>query len=54
MKEKLKSLRIRMLLPVIVMAVFVVTMLTTLFSRAYISMIVQQPVSKLYRGLSLS
>ena len=42
MKEKLKSLRIRMLLPVIVMAVFVVTMLTTLFSRAYISMIVQQ------------
>ena len=42
MKEKLKSLQIRMLLPVIAMAVFVVTMLTTLFSRAYISMIVQQ------------
>ena len=42
MKQKLKSLRIRMLLPVIAMTVFVVTMLTTLFSRAYISMILQQ------------
>ena len=42
MKQKLKSLRIRMLLPVIAMSVFVVSMLTTLFSRAYISMIMQQ------------
>ena len=42
MKQKLKSLRVRMLLPVIVMTLFVVTMLTTLFSRAYISMILQQ------------
>ena len=42
MKQKLKSLRIRMLLPVIAMTLFVVTMLTTLFSRAYISMILQQ------------
>ena len=42
MKQKLKSLRIHMLLPVIIMTVFVVAMLTTLFSRAYISMIMQQ------------
>ena len=39
MKQKLKSLQIRMLLPVIVLSVFVVSMLTTLFSHAYISMI---------------
>lgn len=38
MKQKLKSLQIHMLLPVIVMTLFVVTMLTTLFSHAYISM----------------
>ena len=31
-----------MLLPVVVMTLFIVTMLTTLFSRAYISMILQQ------------
>ena len=42
MKQKLKSLRIRMLLPVIIMTLFVVSMLTTLFTRAYISMILQQ------------
>ena len=42
MKEKLKSLRVHMLLPVVVMTLFVVTMLTTFFSRAYISMIMQQ------------
>ena len=42
MKAKMKSLRIRMLLPVIVMALFVVIMLTVMFSRAYISMILQQ------------
>ena len=42
MKQKLKSLRVRMLLPVIALSVFVVAMLTTLFSRAYISMIMQQ------------
>ena len=42
MKQKLKSLQIRMLLPVIIMTLFIVTMLTTLFSRAYISMILQQ------------
>ncbi|MDO5475615.1 MAG: PP2C family protein-serine/threonine phosphatase [Eubacteriales bacterium] len=42
MKQKLKSLQIRMLLPVIVMTLFIVAMLTTLFSRAYISMVLQQ------------
>ena len=42
MKQKLKSLQIRMLLPVIVMTLLIVAMLTTLFSRAYISMILQQ------------
>ena len=42
MKQKLKSLRLRMLLPVIVMTLFVVSMLTVLFSRAYIRMILQQ------------
>ena len=42
MKHKLTSLRVRMLLPVIVMTLFVVILLTVLFSRAYISMILQQ------------
>ena len=42
MKQQMNSLRIRMLLPVIAMALFVVIMLTVLFSRAYISMILQQ------------
>ena len=42
MKQKLKSLRIHMLLPVIVMVLFIVTMLTTLFAHAYINMILQQ------------
>lgn len=42
MKQKLNSLQIRMLLPVIGMTLFIVTMLTALFSRAYINMIIQQ------------
>lgn len=42
MKQKLKSLRVHMLLPVIAMTLLVVTMLTTFFSRAYITMILQQ------------
>ena len=42
MKKKLKSLQVRILLPVIAMTLFVVTMLTTMFSRAYISMILHQ------------
>ena len=42
MKQKLKSLQIRMLLPVFIMTLFVVAMLTALFSRAYIRMILQQ------------
>ena len=42
MKNRLSSLQFRMLLPVIAMALFVVTLLTTLFSRAYTGMILQQ------------
>ena len=42
MKEKLKSLHLRMLLPVLAMTLFVVIMLTILFSRSYTSMILQQ------------
>ena len=42
MKEKLTSLRLRMLLPVIVMTMFVVALLTTLFSRSFIRMMLQQ------------
>jgi hypothetical protein len=42
MKQKLMSLRVRMVLPVIFMTLFVVILLTTLFSRAYIDMILQQ------------
>ncbi len=42
MKQKLNSLRIRMLLPVIAMTLFAVIMLCVLFSRAYISTILQQ------------
>ena len=42
MKQKLKSLQVRMLLPVFAMTLFVVVMLTTMFSRAYINMILQQ------------
>ena len=42
MKQKLKSLRLHMLMPVVVMTLFVVILLTALFSRAYTSMILQQ------------
>ena len=42
MKQKLKSLQVRRLLPVFAMTLFVVVMLTTMFSRAYINMILQQ------------
>ena len=42
MKQKLKSLRVRMILPVIAMTLFVVILLTTLFSRAYSGMILKQ------------
>ena len=42
MKGKLTSLRFRMVLPVIAMTVFVVSLLTTLFSHRYIGMIMQQ------------
>ena len=42
MKQKLSSLRFRLLLPVIVVVLFVVTLLNTLFSRGYIDMILKQ------------
>lgn len=42
MKQKLSSLWVRMLLPVIIMTLFVVILLTTLFSRAFIDMILRQ------------
>ena len=42
MKQQLKSLRFRMLLPVVSMTLFVVILLTVLFSRAYTNMILQQ------------
>lgn len=41
-KQKLSSLRIRMLLPVIGMTLFVLLLLTSLFSRSFINMILQQ------------
>ena len=34
MKERLKSLRFRMVLPVVAMTLFIVILLTVLFSRA--------------------
>ena len=40
--QKLKSLRFRILLPVLIMVVFVITLLTSLYSRAFIQMILQQ------------
>lgn len=42
MKSKLKSLRFRILLPVIVMVLFIVTLLNTVCSRAFIRMIFDQ------------
>ena len=42
MKHKITSLWLRMLLPVIAMTLFIVILMTSLFSRAYISMILQQ------------
>ena len=42
MKRALKSLRLRMLLPVIAMTLFTVILLTTLFSRGFIAMILKQ------------
>ena len=42
MKQKLKSLRVHMLIPVVAMTLVVVILLTMLFSRAYISMVLQR------------
>ena len=53
MKMKLSSLRFRMLLPVIAMTLFVVTLLTMLFSSAYTSMILQQEQAENAVGFDL-
>jgi len=42
MKQRLRSLRFRMVLPVVAMTMFVVILLTSLFSRAYNGMILKQ------------
>ena len=42
MKQKLKSLRFRIILPVVAMTLFIVILLTVLFSRAYTGMILKQ------------
>ena len=41
-RQRSKSLRFHILLPVIIMAVFVIAVLNTLYSRAYIQMILQR------------
>ena len=41
-KRQFKSLRFRIMLPVIIMAVFVIALLNTLYYRAYINMILQR------------
>ena len=53
MKHKLTSLRVRMLLPVIAMTLFVVALLTVLFSRAYTNMILQQERDENAAGFEL-
>ena len=53
MKMKLSSLRFRMLLPVIAMTLFVVALLTILFSRAYTGMILQQEQDENAAGFEL-
>lgn len=42
MKQRLASLRFRVFLPVIVVVLFIVSLLNTLFSKAFISMILKQ------------
>ena len=42
MKQRLKSLRFRILLPMIAIVVFVIALLNTLFSRAFIRLLLQQ------------
>ncbi len=53
MKLNLSSLRFRMLLPVLVMTLFVVALLTMLFSSAYTSMILQQEQAENAVGFDL-
>ena len=54
MKLKLSSLRFHMLLPVIAMTLFVVIMLTMLFSRAYTRMILRQEQEENAAGFELA
>ena len=42
MKQKLKSLRIRMAIPVFVVSLFVVIILNSVSSRSYINMVLQK------------
>ena len=42
MKQRLKSLRFRILLPMIAIVVFVIALLNTLYSRAFIRLLLQQ------------
>ena len=53
MKLKLSSLRLRILLPVIAMTLFVVALLTTFFSRAYTRVILQQEQDENAAGFEL-
>ena len=53
MRPDFSSLRFRMLLPVIAMTLFVVALLTILFSRAYTSMILQQEQEENASGFAL-
>ena len=53
MKQKFTSLRVRMLLPVIAMTLFVVALLTSLFSRAYTDMILRQEQDENAAGFEL-
>ena len=50
MKEKLKSLRLRLLLPVIAMTLLVVTLLTAVFSTTYTRMTLRQEQKKTAAG----
>lgn len=53
MKMKFSSLRVRMLLPVLLMILVVVVTLTSLFSRAYTKMVLQREQEKNASGFEL-
>ena len=52
MKQKLTSLRLRILLPVIIMTLFVVILLTTMFSQGYTDMLIRQAQKRGYFVIS--